>query len=395
MLHRGSSPTGRRPDVEVADIFRAHGEMYRQSHVLTPDQQKVMRAIEVCRTEVLGGHLDVCDRCGYSRPSYNSCRNRHCPKCQSLVGAKWVEERMERLLPVHYFHVVLTVPSSLRTVFRRNQRAMYKLLFEAATKTLLTLGDDEERLGAQLGITAVLHTWTRELSFHPHLHCIVTGGGLSPDGTSWVAARRKYLFPVKVLSALFRGLFLDGVARLHAAGDLRIDGDLHALLDPLYREDWVVYAKRPFGGPEQVFKYLGRYTHRVGISNQRLISMNEEGVTFATKNGRTVTLAPQEFIRRFLLHVLPPGFVKIRHYGLWASGNISTRLAAARALLPAPPSPPPPPPVDVEHLADEIEWQVRLLRLTGIDVTRCPRCADGRMIPQPLGGFRRPTTDTS
>ncbi len=367
--------------------------MYRQSHVLTPDQQKVMRAIEVCRTEVLGGHLDVCDRCGYSRPSYNSCRNRHCPKCQSLVGAKWVEERMERLLPVHYFHVVFTVPSSLRTVFRRNQRAMYKLIFEAATKTLLTLGDDEERLGAQLGITGVLHTWTRELSYHPHLHCIVTGGGLSPDGTSWVAARRKYLFPVKVLSALFRGLFLDGVARLHAAGDLRIDGDLRALLDPLYREDWVVYAKRPFGGPEQVFKYLGRYTHRVGISNQRLISMDDEGVTFATKDGRTVTLAPQEFIRRFLLHVLPPGFVKIRHYGLWASGNISTRLAAARALLPASPSPSPP--VDVEHLADEIEWQVRLLRLTGIDVTRCPRCADGRMIPQPLGGFRRPTTDTS
>lgn len=380
--------------MEVADIFRAHGEVYRQQHVLTPDQQKVMRAIEVCRTEVLGGHLDVCDRCGHSQPSYNSCRNRHCPKCQSLVGAKWVEERMARLLPVHYFHVVFTVPSSLRPVFRRNQRAMYKLLFEATTKTLLTLGDDEKRLGAQFGITAVLHTWTRELEFHPHLHCIVTGGGLSPDGTTWVAARRKYLFPVKVLSRLFRGLFLDGLSRLHAAGDVRIDGDLHALLDPLYGAEWVVYAKRPFGGPDHVFKYLGRYTHRVGISNQRLLSFDHRGVCFATKNGRTITLAPQEFIRRFLLHVLPPGFVKIRHYGLFASGNVPTRLAAARSLFPAPASPPPAP-TDVEHPTDEIEWQVRLLRLTGIDVTRCPRCGEGRMIPLPLDRHPVQPMDTS
>jgi hypothetical protein len=376
--------------VEVADIFRAHGEVYRQQHVLTPDQQKVMRAIEVCRTEVLGGHLDVCDRCGFSQPSYNSCRNRHCPKCQSLVGAKWVEERMERLLPVHYFHVVFTVPPSLRPVFRRNQRAMYKLLFEAATKTLLKLGDDEKRLGAQLGITAVLHTWTRELEFHPHLHCIVTGGGLSPDGTTWVAARRKYLFPVQVLSALFRGLFLDGLRRLHDRDEVRID-DLPALLDPLYKTDWVVYAKHPFGGPEHVFKYLGRYTHRVGISNQRLISLDDQGVTLATKNGRTITLAPEEFIRRFLLHVLPPGFVKIRHYGLWASANVPTRLAAARFLLPAPSSPAP---VEPESLTDEVEWQVRLLRLTGIDVTRCPRCGEGRMIAHPLDAHGVPR-DTS
>jgi hypothetical protein len=343
---------------------------------------------------VLGGHLDVCDGCGYSRPSYNSCRNRHCPKCQSLVQAKWVEERMERLLPIHYFHVVFTVPSSLRPVFRRNQRAMYKLLFEAATKTLLTLGDDEKRLGAQLGITCVLHTWTRELEFHPHLHCIVTGGGRAPDATTWVAARRKYLFPVKVLSRLFRSSFLDGLLRLHAAGDVRVDGQLRALIDPLYRQEWVVYAKRPFGGPKQVFKYLGRYTHRVGISNQRLISLDDSGVCFATKNGRTITLTLQEFIRRFLLHVLPHGFVKLRHYGLWASGNVPTRLAAARLLLPAAASPPPAP-TDTEHLADEIEWQVRLLRLTGIDVTRCPRCTDGRMIPQPLDGHGVQPTDTS
>jgi hypothetical protein len=369
--------------VEVADIFRAHGEVYRQQHVLTPDQEKVMRAIEACRTEVLGGHLDVCDSCGYSRPSYNSCRDRHCPKCQSLTQAKWIEERMERLLPVHYFHVVFTLPPSLRPVARRNQRAVYKLLFEAATRTLLTLGDDPARLGGQLGITAVLHTWTRELEFHPHLHCIVTGGGLSPDGTTWVPARRKYLFPVKVLSRLFRGLFLDGLKRAHAAGEVRLDGtDLEHLVGPLYQTEWVVYAKRPFGGPEQVFKYLGRYTHRVGISNQRLISMDERGVCFATKNGKTITLTPREFIRRFLLHVLPPGFHKIRHYGLWASGKISpTRLAAARQLLPAPV---PPPPVETDLPDDAPDWQLRLLRLAGIDVTKCPSCGVGRMIRHPL-----------
>jgi hypothetical protein len=369
--------------------------VYRRQHVLTPDQLKVMRAIEACRTEVLGGHVDVCDRCGYSRPSYNSCRNRHCPKCQSLSQAKWIEERMERLLPVHYFHVVFTLPSSLRPVCRRNQRAMYKLLFEAATKTLLTLGEDPKRLGGQLGITAVLHTWTRELEYHPHLHCIVTGGGLSLDGTEWIAARRKYLFPVKVLSSLFRGIFLDGLRRAFAAGDVRLDGaDPDRLIDSLYRTDWVVYAKRPFGGPDQVFKYLGRYTHRVGISNQRLISLDANGVRFATKNGRTITLSAQEFIRRFLLHVLPPGFVKIRHYGLWAAGNVATRLAAARQALGAQP-PPPLAPTETDVVESDPGWQVQLLRLVGIDVTRCPRCGEGRMIPHPLDVGGAEPMDTS
>jgi hypothetical protein len=293
---------------------------------------------------------------------------------------------MERLLPVRYFHVVFTVPSSLRTIFRRNQRAMYRLLFAAASRTLLRLGDDPKRLGAQLGITAVLHTWTRELNFHPHLHCIVTGGGLSPDGTKWIAARRKYLFPVKVMAKLFRGLFLDGLVRAHAAGEVRLDGaDIATLVDSLYRIDWVVYAKRPFGGPEKVFKYLGRYTHRVGISNQRLIALDDSGVTFATKNGRTITLEPQAFIRRFLLHVLPGGFSKKRHYGLWAAGNVATRLAQARSLLPAVPAPSPPV-IDAElHSAElDFEWQRRLLQLIGIDVTRCPRCGEGPMIPRPL-----------
>jgi hypothetical protein len=371
--------------------------VYRREKVVTPDQLKVMRAIEACRTEVLGGHLDVCERCGYERPAYNSCRDRHCPKCQSLAQAKWVQERMERLLPVHYFHVVFTVPSSLRPIFRGNGRAMFDLLFAAASRTLLKLGEDPKRLGAQLGITAVLHTWTRELAYHPHLHCIVTGGGLGPDGTKWVEARRKYLFPVKVMAKLFRGLFLDGLRRAHAAGELDVAAaDLAQLIDSLYRTDWVVYAKRPFGGPEQVFKYLGRYTHRVGISNQRLLSLDHRGVTFATKNGRTITLAPQEFIRRFLQHVLPPGFVKKRHYGLWAAGNVTRRLAVARSLLPAVP-PPTPVVADAEVRAAmlDFEWQRRLLRLTGIDVTRCPRCADGRMIAQPLPATRVEARDTS
>ena len=344
---------------------------------------------EACRTAVLGGHLDVCDACDYSRPSYNSCRNRHCPKCQSLVQARWIEQRLERLLPVHYFHVVFTLPAQLRVLARRNQRDVYKILFEAATRTLLTLGHDEARLGGQLGITAVLHTWTRELTYHPHLHCIVTGGGLAPDGDRWVPARRKYLFPLKVVSLLFRRLFLEQLEQGINDSTIRSDRiDVAALLAELRGLDWVVYIKPPFAGPEQVFRYLGRYTHRVGISNQRLVSLDERGVCFATKNGKQVTVTPAEFIRRFLLHVLPPGFVKIRHYGLWASGKGAERLALARKILAAPP-PPPSPPSDVEAaeleaIDDERTWQRRLLELTGIDVTRCPRCHKGRMVAQAL-----------
>ena len=397
MRHRRPSPTRVRPRVEVGDIFRAHGEVYRQRHVLTPDQSKVLRAVEVCRTEVLGGHLDVCDSCGYTAPSYNSCRDRHCPKCQSLAQARWLEQRLERLLPVHYFHVVFTLPAALRPVARRNQRTVYKLLFEAASSTLLRLGEDPARLGAQLGLTAILHTWTRQLEYHPHLHCVVTGGGLSLDGPRWVAARTKFLFPVHVMSPLFRGVFLDGLRRAHEKGELSVVGtDFQKLLDGLYAQDWVVYAKRPFGGPESVFQYLGRYTHRVGISNQRLLSLDERGVTFYTKDGKTATVTPEEFIRRFLLHVLPPGFVKIRHYGLWSASNATTRLEVARRLLeggttetasasPAPSAPPPPPSTpEPEPIVEELNWQRRLLLLAGIDVTRCPRCQVGRMQRQPL-----------
>jgi Putative transposase/Transposase zinc-binding domain len=364
------SLNGGRPPIEVADVFRAYGETFRQRHALTPDQGKVMRAIETCRTEVLGGHVDVCPACGYSRPAYNSCRNRHCPKCQFLTQAKWVEERMARILPVSYFHVVFTLPAALRPLVRRNPRRLYDLLFDTVSQTLLALGRDPKRLGAQLGFTAVLHTWTRSLEYHPHIHCIVTAGGLSADGQSWVrAGRGRYLFPVKVMGALFRGKFLAGLVRLRKRGELDFGGDHPAafapFVDGLYRQAWVVYAKRPFGGPDHVYQYLGRYTHRIAISNQRLIAFDDDGVRFHTRGDNTLTLSPEEFIRRFLAHVLPHGFAKIRHFGLLAPCHAKTRLERARQLL-RPEEPPP--------TVEKRTWVDRLLVLTGVDPTRCPRC---------------------
>jgi len=383
-------------------VLREYGAVYCAQHMLTLQQSQVMRALVRCRTAALGGHLEVCDHCGYSRPAYNSCRDRHCPKCQSLRQAQWIEARQERLLPVPYFHVVFTLPSSLRRLCRRNDREMYNLLFESATQTLLRLGQDPGRLGARIAITAVLHTWTRELDYHPHLHCIVSAGGLSLAGTEFVRGSARYLFPVAVMGILFRGLFLDGLKKMVSKGKVRTDGiELDPLLDTLYQTDWVVYAKRPFGGPERVLAYLGRYTHRVGISNQRLVWIDEQGVCFRTKGGGKLTLAPQEFIRRFLLHVLPPGFVKIRHYGLWAGGRAAELLDTARQLLaaerptPTPPAEPdePEPVADQERAesdgspetSDEPEdWIQRLLTVCGIDVTRCPVCRQGRMVQKPL-----------
>ena len=343
--HTAASPLEgqRRPRLEVADVFRAHGDSYRQSHVVAPPERAVMRALELCRTEALGGHLDKCDRCGYVDQAYNSCRNRHCPKCQALRQAKWVAERMARILPTHYFHVVFTLPAELRPLAMRNKAVIYDFIFEAGARTLLDLGQDPKRLGGQLGITAVLHTWTRDLQLHPHLHCIVTGGGLTQDGQRWLSTKQDdYLFPVKVMGRLWRGKFMAGLQRAFDKGRLNLGGSCAHLEDPaewayfrtcLYAKDWVVYTKSPFGGPRHVYQYLGRYTHRVAISNQRLITMDEHGVRFATKDGRSTTLAHQEFIRRFLLHVLPGGFVKIRHFGIMASGNVNSRLTAARRLL--------------------------------------------------------------
>ena len=405
--HRGCSAAPRleRPRFEVADVFRAHGEAYRQSHVLSADQLKVMRAIEACRTAVLGGHLDVCPDpdCGFERPSYNSCRNRHCPKCQSLAQARWIEQRIERILPVHYFHVVFTLPAELRPLARHNRQLLLDLLFAAASQTLLELGDDPARLGGRLGITTVLHTWTRELQFHPHLHCLVTGGGLAPSGQAWLPLSRRYLFPVKVMGALFRGKFLDGLRQLYQAGLLALIGRaakladstaFDRLLDLLYRTSWVVYVKRPFAGPEQVFRYLGRYTHRVAISNHRIQLIDEHGVRFVTKDGRSITLPHQAFIARFLEHVLPSGYTKIRHFGLHASGNLNTKLAQARLLLSSPSAPPPP----ARSPAQPLPWNELLLKLTGVDPALCSRCG-ARLrrypLPPPRPRPPRPPQDTS
>ncbi|MGQ0651959.1 MAG: IS91 family transposase [Betaproteobacteria bacterium] len=378
----------RRPRLEVAHIFRAHGEAYRHRHQLGDLERRVMHRIETCRTAVLGGHLDVCSACGHTAISYNSCRDRHCPKCQCLRQARWMAARMERVLPTHHFHVVFTVPQELKPLALHNRVRFFKILFAAAARTLLALGHDPRRIGGLLGVTAVLHTWTRTLAFHPHLHCIVTGGGLAPDGTRWVAApgHGRFLFPVKVVARLFRGKLLAALARARQRGQLHFVGSCAHLADPaafarlqddLYGKDWVVYCKPPFGGAGQVFHYLGRYTHRVGISNQRLITMDPRGITFATKNGERATLAPDEFIRRFLLHVLPAGFVKIRHYGLLAPAHVHRDLAQARRLLePAPDSRPTP-------ATPEDSWRRLFLDLTGIDLTRCPTCG-GAIVRHPL-----------
>jgi hypothetical protein len=379
----------RRPQHEVADIFRAHGEAYRATHPLGPDQRKAMWCIEACRTAVLGGHVDVCADCGSEfNPAYNSCRNRNCPKCQALDQDRWIEQRRERLLPVGCFHVVFTLPSALRPVALRNRKVIFNALFAAASQTLLELGEDPKRLGAVLGITAVLHTWTRDLRFHPHLHCVVTAGGLALDGR-WIDARRRFLFPVGVMGKLFRGKFVAALERLHRNGQL----DMGDAADPgrafselrakLFSKKWVVYAKRPFAGPEQIFAYLGRYTHRVAISNHRILAVTDDAVTIATRNGSTATMEPQQFIHRFLQHVLPGGLVKIRHYGLWASGNVKTKLAAARRLLEEDGRQ-----VDERPAPASSDWRERLEELLGIDLGTCPSCGSQRIYRKPLPAQR-------
>ncbi|HMA13904.1 MAG TPA: IS91 family transposase, partial [Kiloniellaceae bacterium] len=378
------------PRLRVAEVFRAHGEAYQQTHGVTAAERAVIRAIVACRTSVLGGHLEVCPHCGLERPVYNSCRNRHCPSCQALKQAQWIAARQERVLPTQYFHLVFTLPARLRPLVWRNRERLFDLLFAAASQTLLTLGRDPARLGGTLAVTCVLHTWTRELQFHPHVHCIVAGGGLSADSTRWVAARRRYLFPAKVLSRLFRGKFLAALTAAYDRGHLDLAGacapladraTFAGLTDALYAQEWVVYAKPTLAGPQQVFAYLGRYTHRVGISDQRLRALDERGVTFATKDGRVVTLAPAEFIRRFLLHVLPPRFVKIRHYGLCSPAHARTTLEHARALLA---------PDDGVAASAPLprtahDW---MLRLTGRDLTRCPGCGYAPLARRPLAAAR-------
>jgi len=385
------------PRFEIAELFRTHGDAYRRAHRLSHEQWSAMRAIESCRTAILGGHVDVCDACGYQRPAYNSCRNRHCPKCQSLAQARWITQRMQRILPTRYFHVVFTLPAALRPLALSNRRLVFTLLFQAAAQTLLALGDDPKRLGGRLGMTAVLHTWTRALPFHPHLHCVVTGGALSADGQRWIATKTPdYLFPVRVLSALFRAKFLRALRRAFRWGKLRFSPGLAALaapqafgrfIDALSRQDWVVYAKQPFGGSEHVFRYLGRYTHRVAIANQRLEAVDENAVRFRTRHGKTATVHPSEFIRRFLLHVLPTGFVKIRHYGLFAPAHAGSALERARALLDDQPGAP------AAARKTDTDWRKQLAELTGVDLWRCPRCDGGTMVRGALPALGLPLPD--
>jgi hypothetical protein len=373
-MHTACART-RAAHLELADVVRAHGEAFAKSRVLRLEERAALRAIERCRTAALGGHLDVCTACGHEAPSYNSCRNRHCPKCQSLAQARWIEKRLTRILPVHYFHVVFTLPAELRSVAMRSRERVFDLLFAAASDTLAALARDPKRLGAELGVTMVLHTWTRELLFHPHVHAIVTGGGLSQDGARWIHARKRFLFPVRVMGALFRGKMLAALERAHARGKLDLGGvDVRALR----RKSWVVYAKRPFGGPEQVIRYLGRYTHRVGISNQRLVAMDERGVTFRTKEGRSITVAPHEMLARFVQHVLPRGFVKIRHYGLHSASHATTRLELARQRLGATA-----PPAPKEHDAAEL-----MVKLTSVDVRVCPACHTPTLVRMALPDAR-------
>jgi len=381
-------PQPTRPLLEVADILRAHGEAYTAGHAVSSLQGAVLRRLVACRTAALGGHRDACDRCGYSRVSYNSCRDRHCPKCQGVKRAQWLEKRLQRLLPVEHFHVVFTLPAALNPLALYHPRRLYDLLFHAASQTLLTLAADRKRLGAQIGVTALLHTWGQNLLFHPHLHCVVTGGGLSLDGRRWIAARRGYLLPVKVLGRLFRGQFLAGVKEAYQAGQLTLGGSVATLADPqvfrrwldaLYRQDWVVYAKRPFGGAQQVFRYLGRYSHRVAIANSRLLTLTDGQVSFHWKDyaddhrTKVMRLPAHEFIRRFLLHVLPMRFVRIRHYGLLAGRNVSTQLTRCRQLLSEP---------EVEAPVERT-WLDRLREGTGLERRCCPQC-QGPLTRQPL-----------
>jgi hypothetical protein len=344
-----------RPALEVADIFRGHGPAWRQANAghVSLDQQKVMEAIESCRTAALGGHVERCADCSYTTIAYNSCRNRHCPKCQGAAAREWLAEREAELLSVPYYHVVFTLPAKIATIAYQNKAAIYNLLFKAAAETMLTIAADPQHLGARIGITAVLHTWGSTLIHHPHIHMIVPGGGISLDGQRWVACRPRFFLPVPVLAELFRGRMLHMLLAAHKAGQLQFFGKharlaerkaFAAYLAPLRKLDWYVYAKAPFGGPEAVLDYLSRYSHRVAISNRRLIACDHRGVSFRYKDYRAdgsarygvVTLATPEFIRRFLMHVLPKGFHRIRHYGLFASGSRAENIARARELLAMP-----------------------------------------------------------
>lgn len=390
-----------RSKLEVADIFRAHGPAYRRTNAghLNLSQLRVMSAIEACRTEALGGHVAACTKCNHQHIAYNSCKNRHCPKCQAPAARDWMAARAEDLLPVEYFHVVFTLPADIARIALWNKRAVYGLLFKASAQTVATIAADPKRLGARVGMTSVLHTWGSALTHHPHIHMIVPGGGLSSDGTRWVACKPGFFLHVRVLSRLFRRLFVEGLMALHRAGQLRFFGDLTKLaearafaewLTPCRKTDWVVYAKPPFGGPEAVLAYLSRYTHRVAISNHRLVSADAATVAFKWKDYRirngdrmkVMRLPTHEFIRRFLMHVLPDRFHRIRHYGFLAGAGRKQKVARIRALLgdmkqaePDPPSEETPPPLTLREPCPDCGGQMRIVetfRRGQIPRTRAP-----------------------
>ena len=377
--------------LEVADVFRRFGPAYRHEHVdsLCRGQLRAMSAIELCRTAALGGHVEQCDACGHQRITYNSCRNRHCPKCQSLARAQWLEERQAELLNgVEYFHVVFTVPEPIAAIAYQNKKVLYDILFHASAETLRTIAADPQHLGAEIGFITILHTWGQTLLHHPHVHCVVPGGGISPDGEHWIACRPGFFLPVRVLSRLFRRLFLEQLHQAFRAAELHFYSHLEPLRDarafaaylaPAADAEWVVYAKPPFGGAKHVLDYLGRYTHRVAISNNRLLSMENGQVTFLWKDykqgatKKTMTLTAEEFIRRFLLHILPNGLQHIRHYGFLANRYRDTKLALCRQLLGAPT------PAAGES-SDKEDYRDRYERLTGKSLRDCPLCGKGHMV---------------
>ena len=380
------------PRLEVGDVFRRYGETYRQQHAgsLSRDQLRVMTAIERCRTAALGGHVEQCDQCHFQRIAYNSCRDRHCPKCQSLARAQWIEDRQAELLDTQYFHVVFTVPEEIAAIAYQNKEVVYDILFRATSETLRTIAADPKHLGVEIGFFAVLHSWGQNLMFHPHLHCVVPGGGLSPDGQRWIACRRSFFLPVRVLSRRFRRLFVESLEKAFDEGQLKFFSSLQELDDrkaflrylaPLRKKKWVVYAKKPFAGPQQVLDYLGRYTHRVAISNNRILNIEDGQVTFRYKDYRhgsqqkTMTLSADEFIRRFLLHVLPAGFHRIRYYGFLGNRYRKEKLQQCRHLLGM---------ILLEPGSStevaELDYRDRYQALTGSSLWECPACHRGRMI---------------
>lgn len=397
-----------KPKLEVADIFRLHGEQYRNEHRLNSSQQKAMRDIQACRTAILGGHVDICEHgCGFQRISYNSCRNRHCPKCQSLQSARWLTKTQAKILPTHYFHMVFTVPRELHPIIFQNHRRLYNILFNAAAQSLLQFAKDWKRLRAEVGFTAVLHTWNQEMLFHPHLHIVVTGGGLDPSHSKWIPSQNNFLVPVRALSKKFAGKFLGLLKKAYAGNELRLlDHIQHLqqprsfgrLMDKLYARKWVVYCKQPFGGPEHVFHYLGRYTHKVAISNHRLVQLSHDRVTFLARDNqnpgrkRAVTVSPHEFIRRFLLHIIPERFMKTRHYGLMAPGAASAKLEIARNLIQTAKGRS----SETQLVSEDCslkttqtkDWVQILCEITGIDLRICPNCS-GVMVRRPLSALQQ------